>query len=264
VEGSTQAGLISRTVWRMANFCPGSAFASFVRLPLRLIPKGTVIPVLRGPMRGLRWISDSSNATCWMGAYESEKQRVFCEYLKPGQVFFDLGAHVGFYTLLASRLVGDGGTIVAFEPAKRNIQYLRRHVAMNRVAKCTVMEVAVSSQDGTAFFDASTLPVTGHISNTCASSDYEVATVSLDGLFLSGAIPSPDVIKFDIEGAEYDALIGAREILRTCRPVIFLATHGQEVHSRCCQLLVDFGYRLDSLTRNIDVSRTDELVAHPV
>jgi FkbM family methyltransferase len=263
VQNHRQVELIARTVWRMANFHPGSAFGGLVRLPLKLIPKGTAIPVLRGPMKGLRWISDSSNATCWIGAYESEKQRAFCEYLKPGQVFFDLGANVGFYALLASRLVGDGGRIVAFEPAKRNIPYLRRHLAMNDVGNCEVIEAAVSSEEGTAFFEVSTLPVTGHISRTRAESDYEVATVTLDRLFQRGMIPGPQVIKCDIEGGEYEALLGAREILRKCRPLIFLATHGAEVHGRCCQLLRDLGYHLEGLTKDADVESTDELVAQP-
>jgi FkbM family methyltransferase len=261
---SRQTGLVSRTIWRMAHIYPGSAFGTLLRLPLRLIPKGIKIPVLRGPMKGLKWISDSSNATCWMGVYESEKQRALCELVRPGHVLFDLGANVGFYTLLATRLVGNGGRVVAFEPARRNIPYLRRHLAMNCITNCDVIEAAVSSKDGNAFFYVSTLPVAGHLSEIKAESDYEVATVTLDGLVHNGAIPAPDIIKCDIEGGEYEALIGARDTLRRCRPVILLATHGEEVHSRCCQLLSDLGYGLKGLAEEKDISTTDELVAYPI
>jgi FkbM family methyltransferase len=264
MQSHSQAGLISRTIWRTANIYPGSAFGRLLRLPLRLIPKGTEIRVMRGPMKGVQWISDSSNATCWMGVYESEKQRAFCKLVGPGQVMFDLGANVGFYTLLASRLVGDGGRVVAFEPAKRNIPYLRRHLAMNRITNCDVIEAAVSSKDGTAFFDVSTLPVTGHVSENRAESDYEVATVTLDDLVNHDAVPGPNVIKCDIEGGEYEALIGARDTLRRCRPVILLATHGAEVHSRCCRLLSDLGYNLKGLTEEKEISATSELVAYPI
>lgn len=259
-----QAGLVSRTIWGMANLYPGSSFGALLRKPLKLIPKGIEIPVLSGPMKGLKWISDSSNATCWMGVYESEKQRALCELVKPRQILLDLGANVGFYTLLASRLVGDGGRVVAFEPAKRNIPYLRRHLAINRITNCKVIEAAVSSENGTAFFEISTLPVTGHISENEAESNYEVETVTLDGLVLNGSIPTPNIIKCDIEGGEYKALIGARDTLLRCRPVILLATHSTEVHSRCCQLLSELGYGLKGLKEDVDLSKTDELVAYPI
>ena len=263
IQSHSQAALIPRTIWRMANFYPGYAFGKLLRLPLRLIPKGIAIRVLRGPMKGLQWISDSSNATCWMGAYESEKQRAFCKVVGRGQVIFDLGAHVGFYTLLASRLVGSGGRVIAFEPAKRNISYLSRHLAMNRIVNCDVIEAAVSSQDGTAFFDAPT-PVSGHLSKKRDEAQYEVATVTLDRLVHDDVIPRPNVIKCDIEGGEYEALIGAQDILRRCKPVILLATHGAEVHMLCCKLLSDLGYSLKSLTEDGNLSTTDELIAYPL
>jgi FkbM family methyltransferase len=135
---------------------------------------------------------------------------------------------------------------------------------MNRVTNCDVIEAAVSSKDGTAFFDVSTLPVTGHVSETRAESDYEVATVTLDGLVHNDALPGPNVIKCDIEGGEYEALIGACDTLRRYRPVILLATHGAEVHSHCCQLLSDLGYKLKGLTEDTEISTTDELVAYPI
>jgi FkbM family methyltransferase len=259
-----QRRFISQTIWRTANLHPSSAFGTLIRLPLRLIPRDLEIPVLTGPLRGLKWISDSSNATCWMGVYESEKQRVFCKLVGPGQILFDLGANVGFYTLLASRIVGDGGRVIAFEPAKRNISYLRRHLTINTVKNCDVVEAAVSSKDGIAHFDVSTLPVTGHLSCENADSGYDVATVTLDGLVRSGSIPYPNVIKCDIEGGEYEALIGARETLLKYRPLILLATHGEEAHSRCSQLLRELGYGVKSLDDEEDISTTDELLARPI
>jgi FkbM family methyltransferase len=263
VQRRNERGLISQTIWRTANLHPGSAFGKLVRLPLKLIPPDLEIPILMGPMRGIKWISDSSNATCWMGVYESEKQRAFCNLVRPGQVLFDLGANVGFYTLLASRIVGDRGRVIAFEPAKRNISYLHRHLAMNRITNCDVREAAVSSKDGISHFDISTLPVTGRISSERADSGYDVSTVTLDGLAGSGSIPAPNVIKCDIEGGEFEALLGARETLRKYRPVILLATHGDEVHSRCCQLLTQLGYSVKSLAEKDDITTTDELLAHP-
>ena len=81
-------------------------------------------------------------------------------------------------------------------------------------------------------------------------------TTTLDRLM--GELPLPDLIEMDIEGAEYSALRGAEQLLRKSSPVIFLSTHGQEVHQACCQLLRNFGYGLHAIgSRSID--DTDEL-----
>jgi FkbM family methyltransferase len=256
--------MIARSVWRTANLYPGSAFGKIVRLPLRLVPANREIRVLSGPMRGFKWISDSSNATCWMGVYESAKQQAFIEIVKPGDVVFDLGANVGFYTLLASRIAGPSGSVVSFEPSSRNVSYLRRHLQSNAIENCQVIEAAVSSREGSAHFEISALPVTGHITNEPSASGYDVQTVTLDGLTRNAAIPEPNVIKCDVEGGEFEALLGARATLLKSKPVILLATHGAKVHQGCCALLKGLGYRLRGLERRLDLRASDEILAEPI
>jgi FkbM family methyltransferase len=257
-------GSVSQAIWGVANFRVSSLFGRLLRWPLKLIPKGSEIRVMSGPLKGMRWITDASNATCWLGVYENDKQRAMQELMMPGQVMFDLGANVGFYTLIGSRMVGDGGRVIAFEPARRNLPYLHRHLALNNIKNCEVIEAAVSSKEETVFFDVSTLPVSGHISQNREQPGYEVLTVVLDDLVNAGKIPPPDVIKCDIEGAEYEALIGTRQTLRKYRPTIVLATHGAEVHGRCCELLKDLGYEVTSLSKDKDVNASDELIARPL
>jgi len=89
---------------------------------------------------------------------------------------------------------------------------------------------------------------------------FSVRGVRLDSLVASGEIPPPDVIKCDIEGGEYDALAGASVTLAKYRPTIFLATHGPEAHERCCQLLANLNYKMDSLD-GLPLSQTSELLA---
>lgn len=102
-----------------------------LRLPLKLIPKRMVIPIMQGPLRGKLWVVGSSSHGCWLGSYELQKQQIFIKTVRPRYVVYDIGAHVGFYTLLSSVLVGSQGKVLAFEPVPRNLQYLRRHVHMN-------------------------------------------------------------------------------------------------------------------------------------
>ncbi len=99
-----------------------------LRLPLRLLPDGMAVPVLQGPLKGKRWLVGSSTHGCWLGSYEYEKQRLFAKKIKAGAVVFDIGANVGFYTLLTAMLVRPEGRVVAFEPVPRNIDFLRKHI----------------------------------------------------------------------------------------------------------------------------------------
>lgn len=227
-----------------------------LRLPLRLVPRDLVVPILNGGLRGKRWISGSGDHGCWLGSYEYDKQRRFAKSLSAGEVVFDLGANVGFYTLLASELVGRAGKVIAFEPLPENLTYLHKHLRMNRITNVQIFEAAVADSIGVARFrvDRSTM---GALST---DGELEVKTVSLDRLFEMGQIPPPSLIKMDIEGGEYSALLGTRAILERYHPTIFLATHGREVHDDCCSYLRSIGYELSAITGD-SVEETDELLA---
>ena len=84
------------------------SYRSFVgklaRLPLRLIPKKAVLPILQGQLRGKKWVVGAGNHSYWLGSYEMHKRQAFEREVKPGMVVFDVGANVGFYSLLAAYL----------------------------------------------------------------------------------------------------------------------------------------------------------------
>lgn len=236
---------------RVSSVSEKTILGKVLRVPLRLIPSGTRMPVLRGPMRGSQWIVGSSIHRCWLGTYESAKQRSFSIAIKRGDVVYDIGANVGFYSLLASALVGPAGRVYSFEPVPRNLHFLEQHLHLNGVKNCSVFDVAVGCVDGTANFDTGPHPSMGHLISGEIRTVLKVRLVTLDRLVASGKLPAPDVIKCDIEGGEYDALKGALNTLARFNPVIFLATHGAEVHDSCCRLLTDLRYRLtpiDGLT----------------
>jgi FkbM family methyltransferase len=234
-----------------------TVIGKLLRLPLRLIPHDLVLPILNGTLRGKKWISGSSNHGCWLGSYEYDKQRRFASSLSVGEVVFDLGANAGFYTLLASELVGSGGRVIAFEPLPENLSYLRKHLRMNQITNVQVFEAAVADFMGVARFKADFYSSMGTLSE---AGELIVKTVSLDRLFEMGEIPAPSLIKMDIEGGEYSALLGARAILERYHPTIFLATHGREVHDDCCSYLRSVGYKLSAITGD-SVEETDELLA---
>jgi FkbM family methyltransferase len=152
-------------------------------------------------------------------------------------VLFDVGAAVGYYTLLAARLVGPEGHVVAFEPDAKNAGFLRKHIAINRLSNVEVQYSAVGNRTGHASFAPGSGTGTGHLSESGTTS---VPICKLDEFVRSG--PLPTHLKIDVEGAELEVLEGARKILTTVRPTLFLSTHGSTVRQACCQYLRKLGY----------------------
>jgi FkbM family methyltransferase len=172
---------------------------------------------------------------------------------------FDIGAHAGYYTLIASKLVGGSGHVIAFEPALRNLRYLRRHLSLNHVSNVTVLEMAVSDRAGVGRFNMGAESSLGRLD---PAGTVDVRTTTLDELVTGGSVPSPEVLKLDIEGAESDALVGATAILREIRPAIFVATHGSRVHDSCLSILRRSGYTVIALKHG-GHTFSDELIARP-
>jgi len=233
-----------------------SRLGRLLRWPLRLVPWGAELFVLQGPLRGARWIAGSTNHGCWLGTYEKEKQLSFWKTLRPGGVVYDIGASVGFYTLLGARGVGPDGRVYAFEPLTGNLEYLRRHLALNRATNVEIIEAAVSDVSGERCFDPGPNSSMGHLS---AWGSVRVISCTLDQLFAEGRIRPPTCVKIDVEGAEAAVIRGARQVLRTWRPPLLIATHGAEVHRETVTELTLLGYTVEDLYGN-NLDETDELI----
>ena len=116
-------------------------------------------------------------------------------------------------------------------------------------------EKAVSNKVSTVKFNFGDNRSAGFISK---NGQIEVETISIDE-FIRQDNPQPDLMKIDIEGAEYEALIGAQELLRRKKPVIFLATHSDELREKCLKLLTEFGYNSKSIDDK-PLTESDEFV----
>jgi FkbM family methyltransferase len=201
-------------------------------------------------MRGQRWIVAAGDNSCWLGTYELEKQRLLRELLRPGNVFYDLGAHSGLFTLLGARIVGRTGLVAAFEPNTASVANLRQHIALNKLNNVIVVQAAISNRRGRARFTPTGslsgglagLPPSKYLGRLDAHGSLEVEVTTLDDARVEKQLPPPNVIKMDIEGAEVDALRGANSLLKMHRPIVLVATHGVGLAEQCRSLLGDLGY----------------------
>lgn len=217
-----------------------------------ILPKGMIVPILQGPNRGMKWILGSSSHSCWLGSYERAKQKPIQQYLKAGMTAYDLGANVGYYSLFFSRLVGEQGKVYAFEPFFGNCRVLQQHLKLNRLKNVVLSECAVSDVQGEVLFYQSQISnQAGTIISSSVTekkeSSYKIPTISLDYYVYTQGNNAPDLIKMDIEGAEYFACLGMEKILLKQKPVIFMAFHGVEVWRKCFAFLKSLHYKIVAL-----------------
>jgi FkbM family methyltransferase len=235
-----------------------------LRVPLRLVPRDAYVRILSGPLRGVRWRVGSSNHGCWLGTYELEKQRSIAARLRLGMVAYDVGANVGFYTLLFSKLVGESGKVFAFEPFPENLVDLLAHLRLNGADNCRAISGALAREAGIAPFREGPSNSMGALAAEDAV--LRVPTMSLDALVDAGVIPPPDLVKIDVEGAEAAVLEGARGLLQRTRAIWFVALHGAAATAQTETVLRGLDYRLFRLDGSeiapgaID---TDEVFAVP-
>ncbi len=215
-----------------------------LRLPLSLIPPETELRILRGPLRGKKWIVGAAAHACWAGTYEVDCLRAFAVAVSPGATVYDVGANVGIYTLLASLRAGPSGRVYAFEPAERNLRYLHRHVALNQAQNCFILETTVSNTDGTRRFSAATWD--SSMGRLSPNGELLVPSTTLDTcVYGEKTLRPPGIIKIDVEGAEWEVLQGANRILAEFHPAVFLEVHGTQLHADCRDLLAVKGYRVE-------------------
>lgn len=140
--------------------------------------------------------------------------------LKPESVFFDIGANVGYYSVLASLIMGPNGKVVAVEPSPRIAQVLKENVGREAKSPVVIEETAIGAKPGHAYLHFDAKESGASYLGRDGSEGEKVEVITLD--ILSERHGLPDVIKADVEGLEGDLLAGGRETLRSGGPAIFM------------------------------------------
>ncbi len=219
---------------------------------LHLIPADARMRVPFGINRGRVWVRGAANAPEWLGIYEYAKQRALRRLVRPGENVCDIGANAGFYTLALSRIVGQTGNIIAFEPLPQNLRKLRRHLDLNKIDNVIVSPSALSDRVGSVAFEMGDSDFTGHIAAD-SRGNFEVPMTTLDQFIVEHAFADPTFLKIDVEGAEGKVLAGARELMARSHPTMLIAIHGDEAARECFSILDRAGYEMNSLRgRKID------------
>ena len=199
-------------------------------------------PIYAGNLKGYRFLVDTYNEY-FDSSYDEKSFKYVLNELKqkPGSIIYDMGANIGYFSVLCSAVSGSRASLYAFEPIPANMDILCRHILMNKVKNVFPVNLAVSDQFGMIDFSAenSSVSYTYKQSSEVYGNrvvNIKVGIISLDILIANFGFLPPDILKVDVEGAEYDVLKGGTVTIKKYRPRILLSTH--EPHckgvEKCC------------------------------
>jgi FkbM family methyltransferase len=208
-------------------------FGKLIRLPLALIPKSLIIPILQGPAKGLKWISGCYNHGCWLGIYEFEKQIIVAKTVADNDVILELGAHVGYFTIMFSRLVGPKGKVYAFEPIKNNINYIKSHLKLNDINNVKIFEYGAWIKTENLNFDNDTHNAKGRISS---SGNNQINVVDINEFILNQISGKINLIKMDIEGSERCVFPHLLNYVIKNKTKLIISTHGDDITNEIVNL----------------------------
>lgn len=207
----------------------------------------------------------SVDPNCLMGAeltrtgeYERSMADTLKVYLKTGCVFMDVGANEGYFTVLGAKYVGSTGRVFAVEPQQRLISVIQENLALNEFTGVTVSNVALSDENNTSELYLSPATNSGASGLSEPSSHYraqkqEVTVKRLETLLDELGLERVDVMKMDIEGFEYEAILGSQEVFKQKRiKALAIEMHDDRIRRRgkdptqVIRFLESAGYRRET------------------
>lgn len=224
--------------------------------------KNIFFTIKKGPIKGIKLEIATSNNDFLSGQYEDTMIQEITAEINRDFSFIDMGANIGFMSICFSRLCK---AVYAIEPIPDIYKSLKRNIEANNLSNIFTHQYAMSNFIGEIEFSNSP-KIHG---NTYIQDSYQfkkindkirVKTTTVDAFVLENKITSPIVLKIDVEGAEYDVLLGSEKTIDTLRPIIILATHDchvEGVKDRCIKFLEERNYTIrqtkDAKTTNEEI-----------
>lgn len=183
----------------------------------------------------------------FMSSHEDDIIEHFCP--KDGDVFIDIGAHIGRYTIIGSKRIGANGKVVAIEPHPDNFEMLNRNIRLNRLTNVTTLNSAVYDKEMRVklYLGDELGGSSGHSLIANAGEKFvEVNANTVDYLLQSLGIREVNWIKIDVEGAEFEVLKGAHNVLANSKDlVLIIELHSPDLYKPIVELLRSYNYKLE-------------------
>jgi FkbM family methyltransferase len=183
--------------------------------------------LVEGPARGLKMVRSQRCSGYLTGEYERPVQDFLQATLRKGDVLVDVGANIGFFSMLGAQLVGESGSVHAFEPLPANASVIRRNLAVNGLSNVTLIPKAAASSSGTENIWVTTHPGGATLSSTGevpqdARRQIRIQKTTLGHWMVEVDLDAVRMIKVDAEGAELAVLTGMSRLLEKFRPILLI------------------------------------------
>jgi FkbM family methyltransferase len=238
----------------------------FIEGPIRLIA------FILGWLFDFRFPTRAIGGWWWIWRYRFEMLVGWYEYpttfwmrklIQPGMVVADIGAHVGYFSCLLSRLVGPTGKVLAFEPSPENFPILVHNLSRQRYYNSFPYQVAVSDKKDHALLYISP----GHSNHSLVSGftkavgTINIETISIDQFLASNDLDNIDLVKIDVEGAEHKVLTGMVQLLSNANHLaIIIEVNPNALHAAgstpqiLLTLLASYGFLTRQILPNGDLA----------
>ncbi len=225
----------------------------------------SVIEVAAGDLKGYKvQLNLKAEKSRWLGTYEPELQTALRDFLRPGMTVYDVGANIGYITLMMAHNVGVKGQVFAFEALPVNVERIQKNISLNKLANVTIISVAVLDRTAPVTFYVHASVGMGKAAGSAGrpaeqyTSEISVPGVSLDEFVYLQGNPAPAAVKMDIEGGEVLALPGMRRILQDQHPLLLLELHGPESERVAWETLISAGYTLRAMEAGYPIISSPE------
>lgn len=224
------------------------------------------VEIAAGDLKGYKiLINLKTEKSRWLGTYEPELAEAVRQFIRPGDTVYDLGANIGYVSLLLAHAARPNGKLFAFEALPANVNRIRRNAALNGLQeRITVVPAAVLDKPGQVTFYIHESVGMGKAAGSAGRSEQQyqssitVPATSLDEFVFQQGNPPPQAIKIDIEGGEVLALPGMEKVLSQFHPLLFLELHGPESEQVAWQTLTRLGYHLYTMQQGFPEIETPE------
>lgn len=213
------------------------------------------VEIAAGDLKGYKILLNlKAEKSRWLGTYEPELAEAVREFVRPGNTVYDVGANIGYVSLLLAHAAGPVGQVYAFEALPANAERIRRNIALNGFEqRIHLVPQAVADKSGELTFYVHASVGMGKLAGSAGrreeqyQAEITVPTLALDEFVYQQGNPPPQVVKMDIEGGEVLALPGMKRILAEHHPLLLLELHGPESEKVAWETLTAAGYRLHEM-----------------
>lgn len=246
---------IFRFVLWMGQRLPARLRVALTRSPssawlrrLSQLPRGgsAVVP-LSGTLADYRMLLDmrAGHRRYALGTYEPEIAALIQSTLREGETALDIGANIGYFTLLMARKVGPAGRVIAFEPVPSVYAVLCENLRLNACIQALAECIAVADVEGPGAMQSDLNNPLSSVGQLVDTGGLAVPLVSIDRYVETAGVQKLDLVKIDVEGAEDRVIRGMTKTLKTLHPTVFVEIHANDGReSEGLRRLQEAGYRL--------------------